>query len=65
MDYPGLLAEVSKVFTLYNLRVHHAQINTVGERAEDYFILGLAEQADVDRVAEQLKATLRDVLVTD
>lgn len=66
MDYPGLLAEMSKVFSFHNFRVHHAQINTVGERADDHFVLSLAKKGeDISHLAEQLKSSLFDMLSAD
>ncbi len=63
MDYPGLLAEMGRVFGFYNLSVHHAQINTIGERADDHFVLGLPEKIkDPHKLAEELKALLLSTL---
>lgn len=39
LDKPGLLAEVSQIFTELNLNLVNAKITTVGEKAEDFFIL--------------------------
>lgn len=39
-DRPGLLAAVASVFRDLRVRVHEARIATLGERAEDIFLLG-------------------------
>lgn len=39
LDKPGLLAEVSQIFSELNLNLLNAKITTVGEKAEDFFIL--------------------------
>lgn len=39
LDKPGLLAQVSQIFTELNLNLLNAKITTVGEKAEDFFIL--------------------------
>ena len=39
LDKPGLLAQVSQIFSELNLNLLNAKITTVGEKAEDFFIL--------------------------
>jgi len=39
LDKPGLLAQVSHIFSELNLNLLNAKITTVGEKAEDFFIL--------------------------
>ncbi|OBX78344.1 bifunctional uridylyltransferase/uridylyl-removing protein GlnD [Haemophilus aegyptius] len=39
LDKAGLLAQVSQIFTELNLNLLNAKITTVGEKAEDFFIL--------------------------
>ncbi|WP_112122777.1 bifunctional uridylyltransferase/uridylyl-removing protein GlnD [Haemophilus influenzae] len=39
LDKSGLLAQVSQIFTELNLNLLNAKITTVGEKAEDFFIL--------------------------
>ena len=39
LDKPGLLAQISQIFTELKLNLCNAKITTVGEKAEDFFIL--------------------------
>lgn len=39
LDKPGLLAQVSQIFSELNINIQNAKITTVGEKAEDFFIL--------------------------
>ena len=39
LDKPGLLAQISQIFTELKLNICNAKITTVGEKAEDFFIL--------------------------
>ncbi len=39
LDKAGLLAQVSQIFSELNLNLLNAKITTVGEKAEDFFIL--------------------------
>lgn len=39
IDIPGLLTKISEVFQDKKLHIHAARITTVGERAEDFFVV--------------------------
>jgi [protein-PII] uridylyltransferase len=39
VDEPGLLSRIGKAFTESNVLVHNARITTIGEQAEDVFII--------------------------
>ncbi len=59
LDTPGLLARVGAVFARQNVSVHAAKITTIGERAEDFFIVtDLDNQALTSEHQAQLKAAL-------
>lgn len=61
LDKPGLLAEVSQIFNDLQLNLLNAKITTVGEKAEDFFILKnkenkaltLKERENLRQVIEQ------------
>lgn len=68
-DRPGLLAAVASVFRDLGVRVHEARIATLGERAEDIFLLGGEDDrplaparcaALAGRLAERLSAQWRE-----
>ena len=62
LDKPGLLAQVSQIFSELNLNLLNAKITTVGEKAEDFFILtnklGKA-------LAREERENLRHVIIQD
>ena len=45
-DRLGLLYSIARVLTRHNLNVHTAKVFTLGERAEDVFLISGAELAD-------------------
>jgi [protein-PII] uridylyltransferase len=56
-DRPGLLYRVARVLDSYNVSVHTAKINTLGERAEDAFLISgevLNEPRNVVRLETDL-----------
>ncbi|WP_424408231.1 bifunctional uridylyltransferase/uridylyl-removing protein GlnD [Pasteurella sp. PK-2025] len=63
LDQAGLLAKVSQVFSELKLNLQNAKITTVGERAEDFFILTNAEgRALTAEQRQHLEQRLHEVL---
>ncbi|NLS13150.1 bifunctional uridylyltransferase/uridylyl-removing protein GlnD [Vibrio sp. SM6] len=60
LDTPGLLATVGATFAELNLNLHAAKITTIGERAEDLFIL---TGASGGRLSEEEQGALQHVLI--
>ena len=59
LDVPGLLARVAQILVENEVRLHEARIATVGEKAEDTFIISTRDNRALD--SEQ-QARLRDIL---
>ena len=58
-DAPGILANIGEVFRYSGLMLDTAKITTIGERAEDLFIVSTAEgDALTEQQEENLKANL-------
>lgn len=63
LDAPGLLAKVGHLFVDLNLTLHMAKITTIGERAEDLFIIANQdEKALTTEQQVQLKKRLSQLL---
>ena len=63
LDRPGVLAQIGQVFEEQQLNLHAAKITTIGERAEDFFILTTARGGALDSSErDQLKAEVQRVL---
>ncbi|MCC5824896.1 [protein-PII] uridylyltransferase [Alkalimonas sp.] len=63
LDAPGLLARIGDVFQQCAIQIHAAKITTLGERAEDFFMVSTAEDTALDFDQQsQLKRTLIDHL---
>lgn len=59
LDVPGLLVRISRIFQQCELSIHSAKITTIGEKAEDMFVLSNSEHQPL---TEQQKLKLSDVL---
>lgn len=55
-DRPGLLAMLARTFLMHDIELHNAKINTLGNRAEDSFLISALK-------GEQLDATHIEVLL--
>ncbi len=63
LDTPGLLARVGAVFARQGVSLQAAKITTIGERAEDFFIVTDGErQALSDEAQQALREALFDTL---
>ncbi|SEA17957.1 [protein-PII] uridylyltransferase [Nitrosospira multiformis] len=62
-DQPGLLSRIAQVLVRFGLNVHSARINTLGERAEDTFLVTGSILSN-SRSVIQLEANLIKVLHT-
>ena len=60
LDTPGLLAKVGRTFADLGINLHAAKITTIGERAEDLFIL--TSEAG-GRLSEEQQTKLREKLI--
>jgi [protein-PII] uridylyltransferase len=61
-DRPGLLAGIAGILASQNVNVHSAKINTLGERAEDVFLISgqrLHDEAALVRLETTLLQALR------
>lgn len=61
-DIPGLLARIGQAFKRCQIRMHDARINTVGEKAEDVFMISTTQNQSVHGQHQQqaLTAALLD-----
>lgn len=63
LDVPGLLAKVGHLFIELGLSLHMAKISTIGERAEDLFIISNAQESALTQDQQvELKKRLTQML---
>lgn len=60
-DKPGLLAELAHIFYDHGINLHNAKINTLGNRAEDTFLISAANEkplseAMIDKLSKTINA---------
>ena len=60
-DRPGLLASIAEILARHNINVQNARINTLGERAEDVFLISGPRLHD-DSAGVRLEAALLQAL---
>ncbi len=60
LDMPGLLATIGQVFSQCEINIHAAKITTIGERAEDFFMISTRQD---HALSADEQARLRRVLV--
>ena len=62
-DRPGLLYRVARLLSGYKLNLHSAKINTLGDRAEDVFLVSGAALADSKAVLKLEQELLKELQV--
>ncbi len=62
-DRPGLLSRITSILSAWQISIHSAKISTLGERAEDTFLVTGAALSDSKRLV-QVEKDLLDVLRT-
>jgi len=62
-DRPGLLSRISHIFLRHGVRLHTAKINTLGDRAEDTFLISASADKKLSGgVTRRLKKELSETL---
>ena len=61
-DRPGLLAQIAFIFLQHGVSLHNAKINTLGNRAEDSFLISAAQNKALSAAAvRKLHAALQSI----
>ena len=61
-DRPGLLATLAHQFLMQNIQLHNAKINTLGNRAEDTFLISAIKGGKLDALRV---LALKEALLTE
>jgi [protein-PII] uridylyltransferase len=61
-DRPGLLAMLAHKFLMQDIELHNAKINTLGNRAEDTFLISAKKGQKLDKQRIEM---LREALTTE
>jgi [protein-PII] uridylyltransferase len=62
-DRPGLLYGVARTLAGYRLSIHTARVNTLGDRAEDVFLVSGEALANSKTVLQMEQALLKDLQI--
>lgn len=62
LDTPGLLARITSILSQANITLHNAKVTTIGERAEDFFIISGENNQPL---SPEQEAELRQKLVSE
>ena len=60
LDTPGLLANIGEVFQRCDVNIHAAKISTIGERAEDFFMIS---NSDDQALSSEQQSALKRALI--
>ena len=62
-DRPGLLAMLAHKFLIQDIELHNAKINTLGNRAEDTFLISAkkGQKLDTQRIAMLRESLIKDI----
>lgn len=60
LDTPGLLANIGEVFQRCDVNIHAAKITTIGERAEDFFMIS---NSDDQALTNEQQSALKRALI--
>ena len=63
-DHPGLLSRIGQAFAQCDIQIHSAKVATIGERAEDLFLITDAHQRPIENpeYQERIRQTLEALL---
>jgi [protein-PII] uridylyltransferase len=62
-DRPGLLSGIARTLAVYHLNLHTARINTLGDRAEDVFLVSGEALSDARTVLKIEQDLLKELQI--